>query len=324
MKPHPDRLATTLAQREILEPSAFEGPFEPPGAGSDDARVDLKLLAYAAREALASRGTDEAEARLSDLRGPDLWAGTVQDGTARGFAVALEEAISLCAAAKPGADRDPTPEEEALGEVVEGKALRRKRDLLVASGGARMRFTRKGGLLFVDRKHDVHVENGICFEDRSDAGTLDGFEAAEGERARIFHPGFLQPVRHEQNAVRDSLILDGRLGRRSHGYPCRITITGRKDEPFVTMRVRIENRHSDHRLRIRFVGFPEHAAIRSRGTPGWESVRYEDRWFVAATLVRACGVLRVGDRRVAVPAAQCIGHIEHEFLLGGPPAKTAG
>ena len=58
-------LATTLAQREVLELEAFDGPFEPPGAGSEDARVDLKLLEYELRDALASRGTEEAEARLA-------------------------------------------------------------------------------------------------------------------------------------------------------------------------------------------------------------------------------------------------------------------
>ena len=37
---HPDRRAPTLAVRE----AAVEGPHASPGAGSDDARVDLKLL----------------------------------------------------------------------------------------------------------------------------------------------------------------------------------------------------------------------------------------------------------------------------------------
>ena len=53
-----------------------------PGPDSADARMDLKLLAHRTRKALAERWTAEAEARLAGLSSPDLWAGTVQDGTA--------------------------------------------------------------------------------------------------------------------------------------------------------------------------------------------------------------------------------------------------
>jgi hypothetical protein len=283
-----------------------------PGPGSDDARVDLKLLAFETKDALQHHGTPEAEARLAELSGADLWAGTIQDGTARGFKVALEEALSLCA--------PPTPrpaEEFPESTVYVGKELRRKRDLLVASGGARIRFSRKGGFLLVDRHHDVHVVNCLAFEDRTDTGTLDGFIPREGERPRIFHPGFLEAVHFEQGPARDMLVLEGRLGRRARGYPCRIRIEGRKDEPRVLFSVAIENRHHDHRIRIRFVGLPESARIESRGTPGWEHIQHAGGHFRAATLIRACGRLPVGDRVVPVPEAQCLGWIEHHFVLGG-------
>jgi hypothetical protein len=38
--------------------------------------------------------------------------------------------------------------------------------------------------------------------------------------------------------------------------------------------------------------------------------------FVAFTLVRACGRLRVDGSEVAVPGAQCRGVVEHVFTLG--------
>lgn len=316
MKPHPDRLATTLAQRRDCSPDGLQGPFQVPGPGSEDARVDLKLLAFAAREALATRGTPAAQARIADLQGEDLWAGTVQDGTARGLMVALEETISLCSTPANGPP-EPSPEQIALGEVREHKDLRRTKDMLVASGGARVRFSRKGGLLLVDRAFDLHVENALCFEDLSDHGTLDGFVANEAERARLFHPGFLQPVRWERNEVRDLLLLEGRLGRGPRGFPCRMRIEGHKAEQRVRLSIAVENRHFDHRLRIRFVGLPDSASIESRGTPGWEKVRQRGRRFEAATLLRACGRLEVGDGTVAVPAAQCLGWIEHHFSIAG-------
>lgn len=316
MQPSPDRLATTLAQRAVLPAEAFAGPFQPPAPGSADARTDLKLLAFEAVQALTQRGTPEAEARLTELTGPDLWAGTVQDGTARGFMAALEEAISLCGAPPPEPP-PPAPEQIALGDVLAARDLRRGRDLLVASGGARIRFTRKRGILLVDRAHDVNVENAICFEDRADRGTLDGFEPVEGERARLFYPGFLKAVHWEHNEVRDLLLLEGRLGRGAGGFPCRMRIEGRPELSRVQMSVAIENRHPDHRLRIRFVGLPDDTLVASRGTPGWESVLHHGRRFLAATLVRACGRLRVGEDEIAVPGAQGLGWIEHRFWLGG-------
>src|SRR5262249_5068277 len=151
VKPHPDRLALNLAHRATLPADAWHGPFVAPDPGSDDARVDLKLLAFEVKRALAERGTPAAHARLAELIGPDLWAGTVRDGTARGMRVALEEALSLCA--PPAA----SPERAPFDTVLEQRELRRHRDLLVASGGARIRFSRKLGVLFVDRRGELNV-----------------------------------------------------------------------------------------------------------------------------------------------------------------------
>lgn len=312
MKPHPDRRAPTLAARTLLPAEALTGPFAPPGAGSADVRMDLKLLAWRVQRALQTRGTDAARARLAELTSADLWAGTVQDGTARGFMVALEEALSLCAPESgPGPEPEPPP-------AVADKQLRRRRDFLVASAGARLRFSRKGGVVLVDRQHDVHAENCIVFDDRADDGTLDGFVPREGERPRLFSPSFLTPLVHDQNDSRDLLVLEGRLGRRADGYPCRLRFEGRRSESFLRLSIAVRNTHTDHRLRIRFLGFDDPAHITHRAPPSFEIVRTsEGRRFVAATLVRACGRLLVGDEVVATPAAQCLQLIGHEFLIGG-------
>lgn len=312
---HPDRVAPTLAVRARLLARSV-GPFAAPGPGSADARVDLKLLAHATARALASRGTDAARARLAGLDTPDLLAGTLQDGTARGLASAYEDALSLCTQA-PG-ETPPT-----WDEVVEGRDLRRRREVLVASGCARVRFSRKGGILFVDREHDVHEENCIWFEDRTDCGDLDGFRALDGERARLFNPGFLAPRRLWTSAATTRLELAGRLGRRPSGHPCELTLEGRSDEPFVRVVVRLLNQHDDHRLRVRFLGCTEPGAIGHDGTPGWEAIAMNRHRFVAATLVRACGRLRIDDRTIAVPGAQCRGWIEHRFRLGGARWQVA-
>ena len=274
---------------------ATGGSHDAPGAGSDDARVDLKLMTWRARSAIAERGTPEAEARLSELDTPDLWAGTVQDGTARGVMLACEEAISLC---RPETcDSDPVDVE--LGAVFGERELRRKRDLLVASAGARLRFSRKGGVLFVDRATETNVPDCLVFEDRRDQGTLDGFVPVEGERARLFHPGFLRPIYFAQNEVRDILVIEGR-----------------KDDPRIRIAVTVDNAHEDHRLRVRFRSLPDAVSIRSRGTPSWENVQHRGAKFVAATLVRSCGRLSVGSDTVEVPGAQCLGRITHSFSIG--------
>ncbi len=313
MNPHPDRLAKTLADRDGLLASAGDGPFQTPGSGSCDARINLKLLLHEARVAVDSRGSDQARQRLEQIQGVDLLAGTIQDGTARGVMVALEEVISLC--------KTPDPDEisDDRADVFEGKELRRKRDLLVASGGARIRFSRKNGVLLVDRKQDVHTENCIRFEDRADAGTLDGFEPVAGERPRLFNPGFLQPQLLVQGKLRDLLVIEGRLGRGPKGYPCKMEFEGRKAERSIRLRIKIDNRHRDHRLRIRFLGHDNPDRIKHHGTPGWEVARNGHRSFMATTLIRSCGTLIVGTETVSVPGGQCLGWIEHEFRLGGDP-----
>ena len=311
MKPHPDRVALTLAQRAETSASLGKGPFQTPDPGSADARIDLKLLAWSAEEALTKRGTEAAVRRIADLKGADLWAGTIQDGTARGFMAALEEAISLCSPDQPGKDLDMDTD-----EVFEGKSLRRKRDILVASAGARVRYRRKTGILFVDRDSDIHSDDCIRFEDRSDRGNLDGFAPENGERARLFSPAFLKPVLLRRGKGRDILVQEGRLGGGKNGYPCRLTTEGRKDEKCIRLTVAIKNRHRDHRLRIRFLGFPDAGYIAHQCLPGWETVREKGRGFIAASLVRACGQLQVGDQMVATPSAQCMSWIEHRFTLG--------
>ncbi len=308
---HADRLISTLAQRNARMHEGASGPYLQPGAGSGDARVDLKLLAHRARQALEKSASGEARERLAGLDSPDLWAGTIQDGTARGFKVALEEAISLC----DGNNQSAVADVEAEDVLTDPKQLRRKREILVASAGTRMRFSRKKGLQLIDRRREFNQENCIQFEDRGDCGDLDQFVPEEGKRPRIFLPGFLTPTRLIQNKSLDLLEIRGRLGRRFDGYPCAIVFEGRKAEDFLRMTLRVENRQLDHRLRIRFLGIQDQSMIGHAGTPGWEKIAYQGRVFMAATLVRACGRLRVADQLVQVPEAQCLGWIEHRFKL---------
>lgn len=310
LPPSPERAAATLAQRPALA-AQTEPPFALPGAGSADARVDLVLARWRAGRAAAAPGGAAAQERLAGLDAPDLVAGTVQDGTARGLLVAYEEALSLC----PPAPQDHDPFTDPLTRVLEGKELRKQREVLVQAGSARVRFSRKAGVHLIVRNADVNLERCLEFEDRTDCGTLDGFAALEGERPRLFSPAFLAPKLVLHHAEGDRLVLRGRLGRRPTGYPCEIVLEGRRSEAGVRMTVRIENRHDDHRLRIRFLGVPL-ALIGSEGTPAFEEIAAGHRRFVAATLVRACGRLQVGDRIVAVPGAQVHGWIEHRFRLG--------
>lgn len=308
---HIDRLITTLAQRSRLLQEAGPGPYAEPDEGSADARVNQKLLAHRVRTALATTTNSQAMERLAGLDSSDLWAGTVQDGTARGFMVALEETLSLCQH-ESDTNKDFESSENALTDA---KQLRRKRDILIASAGTRMRFSRKRGVHLIDRRHDFNEENCIQFEDRTDCGDLDRFVADGKTRPRIFSPGFLTPTCLIQEERRDLLELRGRLGRRSNGFPCELTFEGRKDEDFLRMTLRIENRQENHRLRIRFLGISDASVIHSEGTPGWETVHYRGRVFAAATLVRACGHLRVDENSLATPDAQCLGWIEHRFKL---------
>lgn len=317
-KAHPDRLAETLAHRAALlqsVPAVNHGTSVEQPAHTIDARVDLHLLRFKVQRALRERGTEAAIAALSGLESTDLSAGTIQDGTARGLMARLEESLSLCEPLIPNPD-ESKPVDHPHTEIFHGKDLRRKRDILVASNGARIRMSRKTGCLLVDRKQGIHEEHCIQFEDQNDVGCLDHFQAADGQRPRLFSPAFLKPSYLHQGPIEDRLVLEGQLGRGRGGYPCKITFIGRKDEPGIRMSVWILNQHHNHRLRIRFAGLQDPAYISHHGTPGFELVHTGGKTFLAATLVRACGRLRTGNDFVSTPAAQVIGPVEHQFGLG--------
>jgi hypothetical protein len=306
---HPDRAATTLADRARLIADNSPQP-ESAGAGIGDARVDLHLLWHAVDRTLATRSTAAALDWLAGLDTADLRAGTVQDGTARGLRARLEEAISLCKPASPSPDPDPDE------DVITGKDLRRKREILIASAGVRIRFSRKQGVHLIDRARDVNTPHFLQFDDQRDIGCLDRFVPKPDTRARIFSPAFLEPEQLVQSSREDRLVLGGRLGRGRDGFDCRLTLIGRKDERGIRLRIAIDNRVLDHRLRIRFVGETDAAFVSHRGTPEFSTIRAGSRRFLAATLVRACGRLRVGDAHIPTPDAQMQGPIEHEFGLG--------
>ncbi len=317
LTPHPHRRCASLAMAAQLPASAFVGPFVAPGPDALDARIDLKSLRRRVLHALATRGTPAAHARLEGLDSADLAAGTVQDLVARGYAVALEEAASLC---KPAPDEPPF---DVGGTPATPKDLRRKKDFLVASGGARFRFSRRGGLQFIDRERELNVEHCVRFEDRTDVGTLDRFVAKEGELPRRFDAAFLDPIAYRQGELGDELILDGWLGRTSRDLPCRLTLVGRRDESFVRLTVRIDNRRRDHRLRIRFHGMPDVAPIVGIDAGPLERIVTAHGGYHAATLVRSCGRVAIGgglddadDELVEVPDAQCLRVVECTFHLG--------
>lgn len=307
-QPHPDRLAATLLQ--VLQGDTAPTAARTPGPGSTDCRIDLKQWIHRAEHAAAR--SEAARAHLAPLareRHPDLWAGTVRDGVARGFAARLEEACSLA----PG--HDAAPADDPTAEVCEGRELRRKKDLLVASGGARARFSRKGGVLLVDRAHDSNSENCLWFEARRDHGTLDGFVAAPEERPRLFSAQFLKPTRYVTGKQRTCLTLSGRLGSGELGWPCEIVLTGDADDERLHIDIGLPRIVPGWRLRSRFLGIPaellEHAC-----TPVRECVDGPRGGFVADTLVRSCGRLDVAGEVVATPDAERPGPLQHRFSFG--------
>lgn len=323
---HPDRAAATLAQLDASAARRPTGPFVLPGNGAADARIDLKLLQW--RALAAMQRSTAARAHLAPFaveQHPDLWAGTVQDGVARGFAARLEEAIALADDERPAkqtnADAAATTKTDvaaaiaAGARVTVGKDLRKRKDVLIASGGARARFTRKEGLLFVDRADEVHAKNCLTFEARADVGTLDGFAGRADERARLFSAQFLQPQRLVESPTGTELELAGRLGRGPIGWPCRLVLRGDPAREALQLRVRIDHRLPGWRLRARFLGLPS-AAITHECTPVCEVVQNDAGGFVAFTLVRAATELAVDDARVPAPGAACLGSIEHTFWLG--------
>lgn len=303
-----DRAAATLANLPAAPAAAGPAPAWP-GAGAADCRIDLKLLQWRALRAMAASAASRAHlAAWPAERHPDLWAGTVQDGVARGFAARLEEAIALA----PAAAERTLP---AGAPTVVGKELRKRKDLLVRSGGARVRFTRKEGVLFVDRGDALHSANCLRFEARADHGTLDGFVGADDERPRLFSAQFLPAVRYVDAGDAQQLTIAGRVGRGPIGWDCEATFTGFADEPFVRLRLAIDNRLCGWRLRARFLGLPA-AAIAHECTPVGETIANDSGGFVAFTLVRAVDRLVVGDGEVAAPGAACRGPIAHVFRLG--------
>jgi hypothetical protein len=316
---HADRAATTLADVDrIAAPRA--GSAAPPGSGARDCRIDLKLLQWQAARACAASATARAHlARFDPAHRPDLWAGTVRDGTARGFLAALEEAVSL--APPPPDVPEPAPDGLHTREV-RGRELRRSKDLLVASAGGRIRFTRRDGLLFVDRDERVHSVNCLRFEARADRGTLDGFAGAEHERPRLFSAQFLQPVRYLTAPGHARLDLAGRLGRGPVGWPMRLSLVGDHGAARVRLDLELDNHVRDWRLRARFLGIPGEL-LAHECTDVREVVTGDAGGFVAFTLVRACGTLLVDGAPVAVPGAQCQGALRHRFWLGAPATTGA-
>ncbi len=315
LEPHPDRRAATLLQvLEHAPPPSLSGLCRP-GAGSADCRVDLKLLIYQAERAAAR--SDAARAHLAPLareHHPDLWAGTVPDAVARGFAARLEEACSL---APP--EQSPDPElAHADAEEITGKDLRRKKDLLVASGGARARFSRRAGVLLVDRANEVHSENALWFEARRDLGSLDGFVGAPDERARLFSAQFLKPTRYVVAASASALTLEGSLGRGPVRWPCRVVLRGAADCGALCIDIEVPRAAAGWRLRTRVRGVPA-ATLHHECTPMREQVEDDRGGFLADSLVRACGRLSVGGAEVPTPHAAAPGPLRHRFWFGTRP-----
>jgi hypothetical protein len=310
LRPHPDRLATTLADCAVPPPP---GPFAPPGPEARDARIDLKLLV--ARFHAAAARSPAAAAHLADFPAaahPDLWAGTVTDLVARAFAVRLEEAVAL---GGPEPSPELPPFDPLRDQQFTGRELRKKKDLLVASATARVRFSRKEGLLCVARDEAVHVANCLWFDARTDRGSLDQFVPDPAERPRLFSAQFLQPRAYQVGGETTRLWLAGHLGRGPLGWPCELEITASRQQPGVRLRFAFEHRHPGWRLRARFRGLPQEL-LRHHCTDVAVPVAREAGGFVAYTLVRSVGQLASGPRVDNVPGAHCLGHLEHHFTFG--------
>lgn len=317
---HPDRRAATLAQ---LAPAVDGGPWQAPGRGACDCRIDQKLLLWQAERAAAAHPMAAAHlARWPQREHPDLWAGTVQDGVARGLSVALEEAIALAGA--PTSDPFvPVPQPPAGGAATAptpagwtfGKALRKRKEILVASGGARVRFSRKLGALFVARDEQLHSGNCLWFEARRDLGSLDGFVPDPAERSRLFSAQFLPTESLFESADTTQLRLVGRLGRADRQWPIAVTLLGRRSETRIRLRIELHRPPIGWRLRVRFLGLPD-AIVHHHCTDVRETVQGAQGPWIACTLVRSCGWLQVGADRLAVPAAADMLQVRHEFELG--------
>jgi hypothetical protein len=374
---HPDRLAETLAAREMMladaattdEPDAADEPGPHARAERSDARVDLRLARYATARALERAAEDPsrknapglaaARARFAALDSPQFRAGTVRDGTARGLLVAYEEIRSLCGEAgaeapegetTPAAALAPPPAQPKrrrrkkrehddvpvppsappvtdLDAILRGRGvrtpsdLRRLRDVAIASGGSRIRWTRREGLALIDRAAGLHAPSFLWFENRRDAGDLDGFRPARDDRPRRYVVPSLHPQAFAQDGDGGSeLLLAGRLGRGRYGFPIRMRIVGRPDRDRVLIELAVFNDHDDHRLRARFLGLTAAACVSTEGSPPVVETVSGGRIEHAMTLVRACTRLRIDEppRTIPVPGAACRGWIVHRLWVGGP------
>lgn len=321
---HPDRTAATVAQIGCW-PTEPTLPHAAPGAGAADCRIDLKLLQWRALQAMAACAASREHLQPFAARAhPDLWAGTVQDGTARGFAARLEEAIALAGLTVI----PPLPDIGEPTRVVTGKDLRRRKELLIGSGGPWLCFSRKDGVAFHDRACGVHSANCLRFEARADRGDLDGFAGAADERPRLFSAQFLQPCEFAEGRAGTRLVLRGRLGRGRVGWDLTATAVALPTENVVHLRLAVDNRQVGWRLRARWLGIPGEA-IAHDCTAVREVIDGGDgKPFVAFTLVRAVDVLRIDGHPVPVPGAACLGTLVHDFRLGigcpSAPLDTAG
>lgn len=313
---HPDRLATTLATLADARASRPDLSGSPIGPGATDCRLELKLAQWKALRA-ASR-SPAAAAHLA-IYGqdayPELWAGTVRDGVARGFMVHLEETCSLAGLPLDSSDQGQKNTPDSKLTVFTGKDLRRKKDILIASAGCRVRFSRKGGLLFVDREQGINSENCLWFEGRRDSGTLDNFVGHDDERARLFSAQYLKPQRFVQGKHYSELELNGRLGRGTIGWPCRIIIVGSSESPSLHVTIELASIVPLWRLRSRWLGVPE-TLIHHHCMPVRELVTTAHGGFVADTLSRSCATLLVDGEPVPTPDAAKQSAIKHTFSLG--------
>lgn len=320
---HPDRLAATLAQLPAAHGARAATEVATAGAGAADCRIDLKLALWRALAAAERAPAAAAHLeRFPEARHPDLWAGTVRDGAALGWLAHLAEVEAIATAATgddanvsataPPVSDDPTQTGTVL---LDERALRRKKDILVASAGPRIRFTRKGGLLLVDRDHGVHSANCLWFEARRDHGTLDGFVGDEHERPRLFSAQFLKPRSYSTGPDRSELVLAGRLGRGRDSWPLTITLRADSTAPTLELVVDLAGCARGWRLRSRVLGVPA-GLLHHHCRPVREFVDTVHGGFVADTLVRAVDTLLVDGQPVATPDAARPRDLRHVFTIG--------
>jgi hypothetical protein len=320
--PRADARATGPGRR-----SGVVVPTSPRGLGAADCRIDLKLLRWRAAAAAMARS---ATARHTSLpfpphAHPDLWAGTVQDGTARGFAVRLEEAIAL--AGRPVALPPQLPPPPAGARVTTGKELKKRKDVLIASAEARVRVTRKEGpAVRRPRRRPARQQLPAL---RGQRGSRHARRRSRRDRTSGRACSRRSSCNHSDSSratQAPNWPSPGRLGRGPVGWPCLLVLRGDPRRPAVQLTIRIDHRLPGWRLRARFLGVPL-AAIAHACTPVHEVVQNDAGGFVAFTLVRAATRLFVGDDEVATPGAACIGPIQHTFWLGtrgvAPPASAS-